>query len=219
MTAAVDPQTETPTGAIAGMVRFTGQAPPPQRIVTTDGSVLMHSDLVVDAKSQGLRDVVVYLVDAQARPLPKNAKPVIIDQRDMVFLPRVVVAQAGQTVRFDNSDQFNHAVQSITTTTANLFNVVTPTGQHFEFKFNAQRSPVQIGCPIHGWMRAWVYVLPHSFAAVTDAQGRFKIDGVPAGKYTLQFAHPDTGLRDTRQVEVTAGKTATVDLEWSKTSR
>ena len=203
-------------GSLAGLVRFTGDVPPPQKIITSDGAVLMHSDLVVDSKSKGLRHVAVYLQDVPAQALAKNAKPVVMDQRDMIFIPRVIVAQEGQTVRFDNNDLCNHAVQSVSTKTENLFNAVTPMGQPFDFKFKAQKSPVQIGCPIHQWMRGWVYVFPHPFAAVSDAQGQFKIDGVAAGKHTVVFAHPDTGLRETRVVDVIAGKTTRVDVEWQK---
>ena len=55
---------ETPhPGAIHGLVRFTGTVPPPQRIITSDGAILQHSDLVVDAKTKGLKHVVAYLTD------------------------------------------------------------------------------------------------------------------------------------------------------------
>src|SRR5688500_18051398 len=77
-------------GRVEGTVRFLGTVPPPEKIITSDGMVLMHSDLVVDAKSKGLRDVAVYLDGARAQPPAKNAKPVVIDQKDMVFMPRVV---------------------------------------------------------------------------------------------------------------------------------
>lgn len=209
-------QDATPAGSVAGLVRFTGDVPPPQKIITSDGAVLSHSDLVVDPKSKGLRYVAVYLQDAPAQALAKNAKPVVMDQRDMIFIPRVIVAQEGQTVRFDNNDLCNHAVQSVSTKTDNLFNVLTPMGQPFEFKFRAQKSPVQIGCPIHQWMRGWVYVFPHPYAAVTDGQGQFKIDGIAPGKHTFVFTHPDTGLRETRMIEVNAGKSTRIDIEWQQ---
>ncbi|MCI0682646.1 MAG: carboxypeptidase regulatory-like domain-containing protein [Gemmataceae bacterium] len=209
-------QDNAPTGSIVGVVRFTGDVPAPQKIITSDGAVLMHSDLVVDGKTKGLRDVAVYLQGAAPRPLAKDAKPVVMDQRDMIFIPRVIVAQEGQTVRFDNNDLCNHAVQSVSTKTDNLFNVLTPMGQPFDFRFKSQKSPVQIGCPIHQWMRAWVYVFPHPFAAVTDGKGQFKIDKVAAGKHTVMFAHPDTGLRETRSVAVEAGKMTRIDIEWKQ---
>src|SRR5262249_23244233 len=95
------------TGNISGTVHYTGELPPAKKILTTDGATILHYDLVVDTKTKGLRFVVATL-DAAAQPKLNTAKPVLVDQRDMVFLPRVVAVQYGQAVRFDNSDLCNH---------------------------------------------------------------------------------------------------------------
>src|SRR5688500_10284286 len=97
-------------GGIAGVVRYTGTVPPPEKILTTEGGTILHSDLVVNPKTQGLRDVAAVLEDAPARPKLPKAKPLLVDQRDMVFLPRVVAVQHGRAVSFDNSDSCNHSV-------------------------------------------------------------------------------------------------------------
>jgi plastocyanin len=60
-------------------------------------------------------------------------------------------------------------------------------------------------------------VLPHPWAAVSDEQGRFTISDVPPGKYTLWLRHPDTGMQERRAVEVRAGQTTKVEVEWRKT--
>jgi hypothetical protein len=134
----------------------------------------------------------------------------------MVFLPRVVGVQEGQKVRFENNDLSNHGVQAFSSKQENTFSTTTAPNQPFEFQFKAQPRPVVIGCQIHAWMRAWVYVLPHPHFAITDAQGGFKIENVPAGKHTLLFTHADTGLKEERTVEVAAGKSAEVHVEWKK---
>jgi plastocyanin len=209
-------QGDAQRGAIAGLVRFNGTVPPTQKIITSDGAVLMHNDLVVDPKSKGLRWVAAYLQDAKPQTPVKKPKMVAIDQKDMVFMPRVVGVQDGQTVRFDNNDLSNHAVQATSSQSENTFNVLTPMGQPFDFEFKAQKAPVQIGCPIHAWMRAWIYVMPHPWVAVSDAQGRFQLDDVPPGTYKLRLAHPDTTLRETVAVRVEAGKTARIEVNWDK---
>jgi hypothetical protein len=43
------------------------------------------------------------------------------------------------------------------------------------------KAPVAISCKIHPWMKAWVWAFDHPFAAVTDKEGKFKIEGIPAG--------------------------------------
>lgn len=202
------------TGTIDGTVRYLGEVPPPQRILTTDGNTILHRDLVVDAKTKGLRFVAVLLDNPPQQTKAANAKPIVVDQRDMLFLPRVVAVQEGQKVRFENNDTCNHAVQAISTKRENQFNVNTPQGEPYEFEFKVQKPPVMIGCPIHNWMRAWVYVVPHPWFAVTDAKGQFKIANVPVGKQTLVFTHPDTGLRETRTIDVQVGKNNELTVEW-----
>ena len=49
---------------IRGVVRFLGDVPADRKIMTTDGGTIVHNDLVVDAKTKGLRDVAVYLEKA-----------------------------------------------------------------------------------------------------------------------------------------------------------
>lgn len=203
-----------PTGAITGTIRYLGEIPASKRIMTTDGNVIVHNDVVVSPSSKGLRHVII-LVDWQEKvPADAKAKPVVIDQRDMLFLPRVVTVQEGRAVRFENGDNCNHAVDATSVLRENTFNVTTPMGQPYEHKFKAQKNPIPIGCAIHSWMRAWVIVAPHPFHAVTDGDGKFTIESVPAGKRTLQFIHPDTNYRETREVAVAAGKTSAVTIEW-----
>src|SRR6516162_2853558 len=103
-----DPPRE-PVGAIYGVVRFTGKVPPAKQIMTTDGGVLQHHDLIVDSKTKGLRFVFATLEDAPVRPKLEKAPAVLLDQRDMVFLPRVIAVQDGQPVRLENNDLCNHS--------------------------------------------------------------------------------------------------------------
>ena len=41
----------------------------------------------------------------------------------------------------------------------------------------------------HPWMRAWIYVSPHPYVALTDDKGFFHILNVPAGRYTVRAWH------------------------------
>lgn len=45
------------------------------------------------------------------------------------------------------------------------------------FQVDAKRRPFLIGCDIHVWMRAWVFVFDHPYFSVADAEGSFQIDG------------------------------------------
>jgi len=201
-------------GTIRGTIRYLGAVPAAQRVTLTDGQVILHNDIVVHPKAKGLRDVIVILDWKAKIAADAKAKPVLIDQRDMLFVPRVVTVQEGRKVRFENNDLYNHAVSAQSVHPENVFNVTTPSGQPFEHAFKAQKNPITIGCVLHSWMRAYVQVVPHPYHDVTNAEGQFRIAGVPAGKHTLQLIHPDTNFRASVQVEVSAGKTVEVPLEW-----
>lgn len=209
-------QAEEKPGTITGTVRYLSPVPPDQRIMTTDGGIVIHNDLVVDPKTKGLRHVAVYLEKAPEHKAPGRKEKVVLDQRDMLFLPRVVAIQEGQTVRFENNDLCNHGVRASSVVKANLFNVNTPPGQPFEFEFKAQNRPIIIDCPIHASMKAYVYAFDHPFFAVTNEKGEFRIGNVPPGKYDLVFHHADTLRREVRPITVEPGKNAPISVEWKE---
>jgi plastocyanin len=203
-------------GTVRGVVRFTGERPPARQIPTGDGRITEHHDLVVDAKTKGLRWVVAALEDAPAQPALKGGEPVVIDQKDMLFVPRVIAVQHGRPVRFDNSDQFNHSVTILSAVKENELNVFVTAGQPVTKAFAAEKAPLRVGCALHGSMTAWVYVAPHPWVAVTDEKGAFAIEDVPPGKYRLWLKHPDTGLEERRPIEVRAGQKAEVEVDWKE---
>ena len=65
----------------------------------------------------------------------------------------------------------------------------------------------------HGWMSAYVHIFDHPYFAVTGPDGRFEIDGLPAGSYTLAAWHEKLGRR-TVQVTVPDDGAAQVALEY-----
>lgn len=207
---------QPPTGSITGTIRYTGVVPPNTRIMTTDGNTIMHNDIVVHPKTKGLRDVIVLLEWKEKTAADAKAAPVLIDQKDMVFLPRVVTVHEGRKVRFENSDNCNHCVDARSVVEGNSFNVATQMGQPYEHRFKAQKNPIPIGCILHNWMRAHVLVVPHPYHAVTAADGRFTVASVPVGKHTLHLIHPDTNHRETIAVEVHKDRAAEVSVEWKK---
>jgi plastocyanin len=163
--------------------------------------------------------VIVALEDAPEQPKVKDAKPVVVDQVNWVFVPRVVAVQQGQAVRFDNSDNVNHSVMAISTVAKNQLNTVAGPGSPVTHTFEPQETPVLIGCSLHGWMRAWVYVSRHPWFGLSDAQGEFEIRQIPSGKYTLLLHHPDTNLRERKPIEIKGGQTLEVTVEWNRVGK
>jgi hypothetical protein len=60
-------------------------------------------------------------------------------------------------------------------------------------------------------MNAFILVFSHPFFAVTDDEGRYRLDGVPPGTYSVA-AWTERGALDARPVTVPAGGVATLDF-------
>lgn len=148
---------------------------------------------------------VVYLDTAPrgAFELREGARAVM-DQRDETFVPRVLAIGAGTIVAFNNNDRTYHNVFSFTK--GNRFDLGRyGRGRSKSVRFD-RPGIVRVFCDIHSHMSAFILVFGHRFFAVTDASGRYQIDGVPPGTYTL-VAWNDGQARESRSVTVpeTAG--------------
>lgn len=213
-----------PTGTIAGRVRLTAQAPAnpvirmgadPRCSRAARGQRLTQ-DLVLRSADGGLANAFVHLRGSfPAAPAPADA--VTIDQRNCLFVPRVVGARVGQTLRVTNNDATAHNLHSAST--GNAFNTSQPTqGMSFTFQLKADEVMLRIRCDIHSWMTTYVGVMLHPYFAVSGTDGAFTIPRVPAGRQTIQVWHEQYGML-TRTVEVKAGATATVEFTYTGTEK
>ena len=64
-------------------------------------------------------------------------------------------------------------------------------------------------------MLGWVYAADSPYTVVVDDQGRFTIDGVPPGSYTIFAWHPYLG---TREQQVTLAPNGTGDIAFQYSS-
>ncbi|REJ89456.1 MAG: hypothetical protein DWQ34_19565 [Planctomycetota bacterium] len=207
------------SASITGTVKYTGEVP---QLKFVDNGGVRRELLEVDRRSSGLRYAVVYLLGEFPEKGDSSAdasdeEPVLIDQIDETFEPHVIAIRDGRDVRFRNSDGGNHNVRSATLEERNEFNVTTAAGGEYTHTLHMSRkySPVRIGCDIHPWMSAWIYVFDHPYFAVTDELGNFEISGVPPGDYTLIIRQPDAGFSEKRETTVKAGEELNVEIEFS----
>jgi hypothetical protein len=85
-----------------------------------------------------------------------------------------------------------------------------PRGQSRAVRFD-RPGVVRVFCEIHSHMSAFVLVFAHRFFATTDAEGRYRIDDIPPGSYTIVVWN-DGGERARRTVQVSAATEVTLDV-------
>jgi plastocyanin len=194
---------------IQGRVVLTGEVPPARKIpITIDqyvcGNEQASADLLVSGARE-IRNVVVWLeTPPPGAPSVPPPTTVPMDQKECVFVPRIVIVPASGTVEFLNSDRLLHNLHSVSAANA-AFNRTQPKGRTVPVTF-ARPEIVRIDCDLHSWMRGWVVVAPHPFHALTDAQGRFKLDQLPPGPYVVRVWHERLGEASHK---VTVGEGAT----------
>jgi plastocyanin len=201
---AVDAATEQARGAIRGRLLITRVAQPSERRpeVAEPGSAGARS-------LPDLRRGVVYLETAP-RGAFEEREPgrATLDQRNETFVPHVLAILAGTVVDFPNSDKTFHNVFSYSS--AKRFDLGRyAAGRSKSVRFD-RPGVVRVFCDIHSHMNAFVLVFSHPFFDTTDVDGRFRIDHVPAGTYTV-IGWYEGEARTSRAVTVPAG--GAVDLE------
>jgi len=148
------------------------------------------ASLVLDSAGQPLENAVVSLTprDGVLPPFAATPPSAVMDQWGKQFTPYVLPVRVGTRVRFPNRDNIKHHVYSFSP------------AKRFELKLysSATAQPVlfdkpgivALGCNIHDWMLAYVYVLETPYFAKTDAHGRVTIESLPEGTYHVEVWHP-----------------------------
>ena len=143
---------------------------------------------------QPVANAVIVATPSQAKLANESdaRSTVELDQRNREFMPHVLAVRTGTEVKFPNHDQIRHHVYSFSTV------------KRFEIKLYKGTPPNPIrfdtagiavlGCNIHDWMIAYVYVTDTPYFTKTDGSGRWSLD-VPADIYKIGIWHPhmDTG--------------------------
>ena len=153
---------------------------------------------------------VVYLETAPRGAFEQaESKRATMDQRNETFVPHVLAVAAGTTVEFPNSDRIYHNVFSLSKTRA--FDLGRyAVGRSKAIRFD-RPGIVRVFCDIHSHMSAFILVFSHPFFSVTDAVGRYRIDDVPPGNYTL-VAWNEGVSSESRVVTVTDGGSTETDF-------
>ena len=133
-----------------------------------------------------------------------------------MFIPHVAMIPKGSSVELLNSDDVMHNLHSWSMKNTAFNEGVAGHGsisKTFEFP-----ETIKITCDVHKWMSAWLIVQDNPYYTLTDENGKYKIEGVPAGTYTVQAWQESLG-KATQEVTVSAGGEVTADFAIEKKAK
>ena len=167
-------------------------------VVTKGGVLSTHPPLAV-----------VYLEGSFAKPASLPKKQVL--QKDLLFSPGLLPVQVGTTVEFPNDDDTYHNIFSYSP--AKRFDLGRYRKEERPIPSQTFDTPglITLRCDIHEHMRGLILVLDTPHFVTTNAEGRYKLSGIPAGRYTLK-AWIDSKTTHERPIEVKSGSTLQVDF-------
>ena len=146
------------------------------------------------------RRSVVYLETApRAAFEQRDDVRVKLDQRNEAFVPHVLAIVAGTTVDFPNNDKTYHNVFSLSPTKP--FDLGRYAAGHSKSIRFDRPGIVRVFCDIHSHMSAFILVFAHRHFTVTDEEGRYRLDNVPPGTYTV-VAWNESAATESRRVVV-----------------
>jgi plastocyanin len=171
---------------------------------------------VLDKEGKPLQDAVVTARALTGRgaqpPAPSDA---VIDQVDKEFVPRVKPVLVGTRVRFPNSDRVRHQVYSFSP--AKRFELPLYWGGGTAAPAVVFDTPgvVALGCNIHDWMVAYIYVSDTPHFAKTGKDGTAVLKELPPGDYNVRVWQPNlAGSEESTVRRVAIGRSGASDLEW-----
>ncbi|BCA54374.1 conserved exported protein of unknown function [Nitrospira sp. KM1] len=192
------------------------------RISNGQGWRLLH-DFVVGPQA-GLKDAIVLLEGVEAGK-PFEVSVPLIEARDCMFQPFMTVVRNGHAVEVINMDPVMHDIQGYETSPEAgarvLFNTPLVMNQQHNrgdlhaihnhapgkslvgpIYLNKGRRTFYMQCGFHAYMESWAMAVNNPYYALTDGNGHFMIDRIPAGTYQLVVWHPQTGPGVTKIVTV-----------------
>jgi plastocyanin len=152
---------------------------------------------------------VVYLDGSFAKPMPPPTKQVA--QKDLTFIPSLLPVQVGTRVEFPNLDDTYHNIFSYSPAKRFDLGRYRPEERPIPSEIFEVPGLVVLRCDIHEHMRGLILVLGTPFSVVTDPDGRFRLSGLPTGRYVLKAWINSKTTRE-KPVLLKSGETLHVDF-------
>ncbi|QDV45156.1 hypothetical protein Enr13x_50300 [Stieleria neptunia] len=195
------------TATLKATFRFLGQPPAVQPIKPHldrqfCGSVPIPDErLIVHGDNHGLKNVVLYVYTGRrgtVLPNPKRrSETKLLQIKHCRFKPHILLAQKGDTLRVEDHDPVGHNANFQFFNNAPL-GITRPVGAPWQRSLDeSEPAPIPVRCNIHPWMNAYLLVLDHRLAGISDGDGKLEITGLPVGqKIVFRAFHESAKLSE-----------------------
>lgn len=166
--------------------------------------------VLVTSSGKPAKDTVVTLTPVN-KVKPLTASTYIIDQINKTYVPHVKVIPVGSEISFPNKDDIRHHVYSFSDT--KKFELPLYEGTPANPVIFNQAGIVTLGCNIHDWMRAYIYVTDASYFGLSNDAGEILIKNISKGKYKRQVWHPRLKERyDDKVIDITGNTSEKINV-------
>jgi hypothetical protein len=207
-------------GRITGRVIFEGDRPAPQKLlvvkdVAVCGKQAHFDQRLTVSEDKGIQNAVISILDiGVGNDVKPNESDYVLDQTGCEYRPHVVILPVNTPLQILNNDGILHNIHTYGTRN-NAVNIAQPQFKKKAAMAFSEPEAISVRCDIHGWMSAWIIVVEHLFHGVTDHDGNFVIDNVPAGTYKLKCWQEVLG-EETIEVIVESGSTVSAVCRYSQ---
>ena len=210
------------TPGVYGRVVFEGEVPEPVRVPYEDlmreatGESEFVSRLWLVGPEGGLANCAISLhpLDAPQAPAVEPMTGVVLDKFGPYYLPQLLVVTTGTEVELRNERSpcrgFHLRCKKNMPLNLHIYGESTS-------RWLAERAEaVYVSCDVRPYTHGAILVVDTPYHALTDAEGRFAIEGVAPGSYRLRAYHEElrTWIRD-RTVAVEEGGVVSLQLRAS----
>ena len=209
--ARTETDTSATSGSIHGEIRITSNLTAQRmRFRLYPGFKPVAPPTVEEKRDDEWQNIVIYLKSTSSMTaVTGSSQESQIAQLGETFIPHVLPIVKGSTVEFPNQDPIFHNVFSLSgTKTFDLGRY--PKGDSRAVTFD-QAGVVPVFCHLHSDMSAIIVVLDNPYFVVPGPDGRYRIENIPAGNYTLVAWH-ERSEQVEQQVDVIAGQDLELDI-------